>query len=94
MGHCWAGKLPVHHPFLLSVSHRGSTCIRHYQVNIYQLRRETFNHAKNWLKEVKTNGNSYIEIILVGNKNDLEDKRQVTEEEGKLMAAENHISFI
>lgn len=34
-------------------------------------RRETFAHIKNWLDEVKSNGNPHMEILLVGNKNDL-----------------------
>ena len=32
-------------------------------------------------------------IYLIGNKNDLEDKRQVTTEEGKKFAEENNLSF-
>lgn len=34
-------------------------------------RKDTFTHIKNWLEEVKANGNPYMEILLVGNKNDL-----------------------
>ena len=45
-------------------------------------RRDTFNHVKNWLEEVKNNGNPHMEILLVGNKNDLEEERTVTHEEG------------
>lgn len=36
-------------------------------------RRDTFTHVKNWLEEVKVNGNPHMEILLVGNKNDLEN---------------------
>ena len=42
---------------------------------------------------MKTNGNSFIEIVLVGNKTDLAEKRVVSEEEGRKMAEENHIPF-
>jgi Ras-related protein Rab-2A len=41
-------------------------------------RRDTFEHLKGWLEEVKTNGNPFMEVLLVGNKNDLEDKRVVS----------------
>lgn len=57
-------------------------------------RRDTFNHVKNWLEEVKNNGNPHMEILLVGNKNDLEEERAVTYEEGEKMALENGITFI
>jgi Ras-related protein Rab-2A len=43
-------------------------------------RKDTFIHVRNWLEEVKSNGNQYMEILLVGNKNDLEDERVVTYE--------------
>lgn len=35
-----------------------------------------------------------MEILLVGNKNDLEEERVVTYEEGEKMALENGITFI
>jgi Ras-related protein Rab-2A len=41
---------------------------------------ESFNNIEIWLNELKTKGNPDISIILVGNKLDLEDKREVTKE--------------
>ena len=41
---------------------------------------ESFNNIENWLNELKTKGNPDISIILVGNKMDLEDKRQISKE--------------
>lgn len=38
-------------------------------------RRDTFNHISTWLDEVRTNGNSDMVIILIGNKCDLDSKR-------------------
>ena len=49
---------------------------------------------KNWLEEVKINGNPHMEILLVANKNDLEEERVVTYEEGEKMAKENGLNFI
>ena len=57
-------------------------------------RKETFTHIKIWLEEVKTNCSKQINIILIGNKNDLEDKRQVSHEEGKIFAEENGLMFL
>ena len=45
--------------------------------------KESFDNVKNWIEEVKKNGPSTISLILVGNKNDLEDQRKVTYEEGE-----------
>ena len=49
-------------------------------------RRDTFTHVTKWLEEVKSNSSKSICIILIGNKKDLEDKRQVTYEEGENFA--------
>ena len=57
-------------------------------------RRETFNHLVKWLSEVRENASNDITIILIGNKNDLEDKRQVSIEEGESFASENNLLFL
>ena len=41
---------------------------------------QSFNDVKIWYKEIKSNSNPDIKIILVGNKSDLEDKREVSKE--------------
>ena len=57
-------------------------------------RKDTFLHVKNWLEEVKANGNPHMEILLVGNKNDLEEERVVSYEEGEKMAKNHGLNFI
>ena len=57
-------------------------------------RKETFNHLVKWLSEVKENASKEITIILIGNKNDLENERQVTYEEGESFAKENNLLFL
>ena len=44
-------------------------------------RRSSFESIEKWLNEVRDHADQKIEIILVGNKNDLENRRQVTTEE-------------
>ena len=44
--------------------------------------RESFEHAENWLSDLKSQANPEVRIFLVGNKSDLEDERKVTKEEG------------
>ena len=48
----------------------------------------SFENVRNWLKQIKEEVDDNVCIILVGNKIDLEDKRQVTKEEGENMAEE------
>ena len=57
-------------------------------------RRDSFIHATKWLEEVRNNSSKNIIIILIGNKKDLEDKRQVTYEEGEAFAKENGLMFL
>jgi len=57
-------------------------------------RRETFNHLTRWLEEARQNANSSMVIMLVGNKGDLDHKRQVTKEEGEKFAKENGLIFL
>lgn len=57
-------------------------------------RRDTFTHVTKWLEEVRTNSSKNITVILIGNKKDLEDKRQVSYEEGEAFAKENGLMFL
>ena len=57
-------------------------------------RHETFEHIDRWLNEIKVNGSKDICCILIGNKKDLEEQRQVKYEEGKKLADENNLLFL
>ena len=57
-------------------------------------RKETFTHVTKWLEEVKNNSSKAITVILIGNKKDLEDKRQVSYEEGEALAKDNGLMFL
>ena len=62
---------------------------------VYEItRKDTFIHARKWLDEVKNNSSKTITVILIGNKKDLEEKRQVTYEEGEAFAKENDLMFL
>ena len=45
-------------------------------------RKATFNNIDKWISDLKLNGDKNICIIILGNKSDLADKREVTKEEG------------
>ncbi|ESL06427.1 hypothetical protein TRSC58_05900 [Trypanosoma rangeli SC58] len=57
-------------------------------------RRETFTHLQTWLEDARANANNAIVIMLIGNKCDLEAKRQVSREEGESFAKRNNLVFM
>ena len=57
-------------------------------------RKASFNNIDKWLFDLKNNGDENINIILIGNKIDLEHQREVTTEEGEKKAVLNKASFI
>ena len=46
----------------------------------------SFNNVDSWIKDLKQYSNPNIKIILIGNKNDLNDKRQIEFEKGNQFA--------
>ncbi|XP_077241093.1 ras-related protein RABA6a-like [Tasmannia lanceolata] len=56
--------------------------------------RSTFHNLKKWLEELRAMGDSDMVIVLVGNKLDLQDKREVSEEEGRYLAEREGLSFM
>ena len=55
--------------------------------------KESFNHAENWLNDLKSQANPDVRIFLVGNKADLEDDRKVSKEDGEKYKEEQHLDF-
>ncbi|KAJ7961649.1 Ras-related protein like [Quillaja saponaria] len=57
-------------------------------------RRSTFDSVKRWLDELTTHCDSTLARMLVGNKCDLENIREVSIEEGKSLAEEEGLFFM
>ena len=55
--------------------------------------RDSFNNVSSWIEDCKNQSPKTILMVLVGNKCDLEDKRQVSYEEGKELADKNDFLF-
>ena len=55
---------------------------------------DTFNRAKNWIKELKRQAPAEIVIALAGNKTDLNSKRVVETEVAQAYADENNLIFM
>ncbi|ARF10721.1 Ras family GTPase [Hokovirus HKV1] len=56
--------------------------------------RPSFENISRWIREIKTNTSTDLEIILVGNKYDLSEDRQVSTEEGLEAAKNLNIEYI
>ena len=69
---------------------QASGIILMYSIN----ERESFTQISRWMDSIKEHCDmSKVSIILIGNKKDLENERQVSTEEGQKLAKEYNISF-
>lgn len=57
-------------------------------------RRETFLNIKNWFREIDKNADDGCKILLIGNKSDLKERRQVSFEEANKLAKEYDVSYV
>mmetsp|Transcript_13902 Transcript_13902/g.26078 ORF Transcript_13902/g.26078 Transcript_13902/m.26078 type:complete len:116 (+) Transcript_13902:263-610(+) len=74
---------------------------QHYYRNVHGVAlvfdlsdRETFAGVSEWYRELKAKANLSPGVVLVGNKCDLSDKRQISYEEAKGLADELGILYI
>ena len=72
-----------------SFYHSSSMAILVYSIDNEQ----SFNNLEDWINEIKTKGNPDINMILVGNKADLENKRKVTKEMANEMCETHNIKI-
>jgi Ras-related protein Rab-6A len=56
--------------------------------------RASFLNSSKWVDEVRSERGNDVVIMLVGNKTDLSDRRQVSTEEGETKASEEGVMFI
>ncbi len=56
--------------------------------------RDSFKDLESWLIEIEKNSDENVLKILIGNKNDLEEERVISYDEGKAFAERNNMKFI
>ncbi|KAI8139606.1 ras-related protein rab-like protein-6A [Fennellomyces sp. T-0311] len=56
--------------------------------------RESFLNTSKWIDDVRAERGNQVIIVLVGNKTDLSEKREVTPDEGEKRAKELNVMFI
>ena len=56
--------------------------------------RDSFNNVMSWIEDCKNQSPKTIFMVLVGNKSDLAERRQVQTEEGQALADKNGLLFL
>ncbi len=56
--------------------------------------RDSFDNLEYWISELKEKGDHNIKILLLGNKIDLDDQREINFDKGKQLAEEKGIFFM
>ena len=69
----------IYQSLITNFYRNSSLAIMVYAIN----NRTSFEHIDHWLKEIKRNSNPDAKIFLIGNKNDLEEERKISYEEGE-----------
>ncbi|CAL8090583.1 unnamed protein product [Calicophoron daubneyi] len=57
-------------------------------------RRDTYSHLASWLEDARQHASSNMVIMLIGNKCDLDARREVKKEEGEAFAREHGLLFM
>lgn len=55
---------------------------------------KSFDNIKNWIRNIEENASSDVEKMILGNKCDINDRRQVTKARGEQLAMEYDIKFM
>ncbi|KAK0140621.1 Ras-related protein Rab-8A [Merluccius polli] len=62
---------------------------------VYDITNErSFENIKNWIRNIEEHASSDVEKMVLGNKCDINDKRQVSKERGEKLALEYGIKFM
>jgi len=56
--------------------------------------KNTFDNITTWMKSIIENSDKTTDVLIIGNKKDIKENRQVSEEEGTNIANEYKVSFI
>ena len=63
-------------------------------VLMYDVTREdSFNNVSSWIKQIEQHAKSDVEKILIGNKADLKEMRQISTEQGQDLATQFNMQF-
>lgn len=55
---------------------------------------KSFENISNWIRNIEMHATSDVELMILGNKCDIADKRQVSKERGEQLAVQHSIKFM
>lgn len=55
---------------------------------------KSFENISNWIRNIEMHATSDVELMILGNKCDIADKRQVSKEKGEQLALQHSIKFM
>jgi Ras-related protein Rab-8A len=62
---------------------------------VYDITNEkSFDNIRNWIRNIEEHASSDVEKMILGNKCDMHDRRQVSKERGEALAIEHGIKFM
>uniref|UniRef100_A0A8C9NVT1 small monomeric GTPase n=1 Tax=Serinus canaria TaxID=9135 RepID=A0A8C9NVT1_SERCA len=62
---------------------------------VYDITNEkSFDNIKNWIRNIEEHASSDVERMILGNKCDMNEKRQVSKEKGEKLAIDYGIKFL
>ena len=79
----------VYRSLISSFYNNASLAIMVYSIN----NENSFNNLDFWLNEIRTKANPDINIILIGNKNDLENERKISKDLGQEFSDNNGLNL-
>ena len=65
-----------------------------HRANWHALDAKSFQNTKKWIDDVRAERGNDVIIVLVGNKTDLNEKREVTTQQGEDEAKKNNLMFM
>jgi Ras-related protein Rab-11A len=57
-------------------------------------KKETFGNIENWIDDIRNSADKKVSIILIGNKNDLEQEREVSKDSGEMKARQFGFAYM
>ena len=106
MGYCRPREVPQSHTFIHTGLKCGSRGIRHLKYvrgiellknpanSHLRLDAKSFQNTRKWVDDVRGERGNDVIIVLVGNKTDLNEKREVTTQQGEEEAKKHNLMFI
>jgi len=96
LGHSWLGKIQIDNDPVSVIDGLGNSHYKgaHIALVVFDITsRPSFDAVERWAREVRAMASPSCLLVLVGNKGDLEEEREVTTEDAKEYADRNGMMY-